>query len=242
MASERQLPESLSTKPVILPDTYDELTRAVEQLTAQVERLQQEAEAFRTQLLVPDRFVVSVGLAGGVVTVPETAPAVNRQETSNLQCHGPGHWRLLETLFMHPQLSPQVGANSGGPLRALTIAGHWGSGDTVARRYLGSDLYCHITDIETMDDGETRQCWRYTPDCPWVCKCEAAVRRGVCDGCRSWFGPLTSEVILGVDFLQKEHASIDLSDVWLHLKERGCNVSLRAPASLLERGDSHLVN
>lgn len=43
MASERQSPESLSTKPVVHPDTYDELTHAVEQLTAQVEGLQQEA-------------------------------------------------------------------------------------------------------------------------------------------------------------------------------------------------------
>ena len=54
-------------------------------------------------------------------------------------------------------------------------------------------------------------------------------------------GPLTSEAILGVDFLQKEHASIDLSDIRLHLKERGCDIPLRAPASLMERGDSHLV-
>ena len=53
--------------------------------------------------------------------------------------------------------------------------------------------------------------------------------------------PLTSEAILGVDFLQKEHASIDLSDTRLHLKERGCDILLRAPASLPERGDSHLV-
>ena len=42
--------------------------------------------------------------------------------------------------------------------------------------------------------------------------------------------PLTSEAILGLDFLQEQRASIDLGCQTLHLKESGCDIALQHPA------------
>ena len=42
--------------------------------------------------------------------------------------------------------------------------------------------------------------------------------------------PLTSEAILGLNFLQEQHASIDLGCQTLHLKESGCDIALQHPA------------
>ena len=46
--------------------------------------------------------------------------------------------------------------------------------------------------------------------------------------------PLTSEAILGLDFLVEHQASIDLTTKTLHLRERGCNIQLRDHAILHE--------
>ena len=53
--------------------------------------------------------------------------------------------------------------------------------------------------------------------------------------------PLTSEAILGLDFLQGQQASIDLSSKRLHLKESGCEVSLRDSALAPEPRKKQLV-
>jgi len=44
--------------------------------------------------------------------------------------------------------------------------------------------------------------------------------------------PLTSEAILGIDFLQVQRAIIDLGCGMLHLQESGCDISLNVPASV----------
>ena len=42
--------------------------------------------------------------------------------------------------------------------------------------------------------------------------------------------PLTSEAIIGIDFLLKEQAAIDIPAGRLHLRGRGCDVKLKSPA------------
>ena len=44
--------------------------------------------------------------------------------------------------------------------------------------------------------------------------------------------PLTSEAILGIDFLQAQQAAIDLGQKQLHLRKSGCNISLDIPTSV----------
>ena len=44
--------------------------------------------------------------------------------------------------------------------------------------------------------------------------------------------PLTSEKIIGIDFLLKEQAAIDILAGRLHLRGRGCDVKLKSPASV----------
>lgn len=46
--------------------------------------------------------------------------------------------------------------------------------------------------------------------------------------------PLTSEAIIGLDFLMEQQASIDLTSKTLHLRERGCDLPLRDPVVLHE--------
>ena len=43
--------------------------------------------------------------------------------------------------------------------------------------------------------------------------------------------PLTSEAILGIDFLQTQQAMIDLGQGTLHLRQSGCDISLGAPSA-----------
>ena len=52
--------------------------------------------------------------------------------------------------------------------------------------------------------------------------------------------PLTSEAILGLDFLMEHQASIDLPSRTLHLKERGCNIPLQDP-TMLHKATSELT-
>ena len=52
--------------------------------------------------------------------------------------------------------------------------------------------------------------------------------------------PLTSEAILGLDFLMEYQASIDLPSRTLHLKERGCNIPLQDP-TMLHKATSELT-
>ena len=54
--------------------------------------------------------------------------------------------------------------------------------------------------------------------------------------------PLTSEAILGLDFLMKQQASIDLTSKTLHLRERGCNIPLQDPTKPLETTDMFPVH
>ena len=52
--------------------------------------------------------------------------------------------------------------------------------------------------------------------------------------------PLTSEAILGLDFLQKQQACIDLTSRRLHLKQSGCDIPLQDPM-LLHTTSGHNV-
>ena len=54
--------------------------------------------------------------------------------------------------------------------------------------------------------------------------------------------PLTSEAILGLDFLMEQQASIDLTSKTLHLRERGCNIPLQDPTKPLETTDMFPVH
>ena len=42
--------------------------------------------------------------------------------------------------------------------------------------------------------------------------------------------PLTSEAIIGIDFLLKEQAAIDIPAGRVHLRGRGCDVKFKSPA------------
>ena len=53
--------------------------------------------------------------------------------------------------------------------------------------------------------------------------------------------PLTSEAILGLDFLREREASIDLASRRLHLKEKGCNIPLNDPTTACEHAFEHPV-
>lgn len=53
--------------------------------------------------------------------------------------------------------------------------------------------------------------------------------------------PLTSEAILGLDFLREHEASIDLASRRLHLKGNGCNILLNDPTAAREHALEHPV-
>ena len=53
--------------------------------------------------------------------------------------------------------------------------------------------------------------------------------------------PLTSEAILGIDFLQAQQAMIDLGQGVLHLRQSGCDISLGVPTPLKSCTDTQQV-
>ena len=123
----------------------------------------------------------------------------------------------------------------------LPSCGHWRGGDAATGRRLDACYRQSPAGAEAVASAEVGQRWWNATEYPRQCVGEiGAGRREVLDQVVI-VSPLTSEAILGLDFLQEQQATIYLASKKLRLRGSGCDLTLRDSTPLRVRSEQPVL-